>query len=120
MKLLSSLQHKACADGSYMKEYQISEPLTEEFFRYLQQFGTVEQVSKLDDGYYTFSRKNWFSIKGLVGDNRVEVRFNPATMDVTTDFLRMLFAKFGPDPDIAYLRKCMAIRDAEIERILKH
>jgi len=118
MKLLSSLQHKACADGSYMKEYQISEPLSEAFFCYLKNFGTVKKVSKLDDGYYTFSRAGWFSIKGLVGDDRVEVRFTPATMDMATGFLRMLFARFGPDADIAYLKEYLNARDAGIKAML--
>jgi len=120
LKLLSSLQHKACADGTYMKEYQVSEPLSEEFFRYLKHFGTVEKVAKLDDGYYTFSRPNWFTIKGLIGDDRIEIRFNPATMDTTAGFLRMLFARFGPDADIAHLKQCMAACDAEITALLKH
>ena len=117
MRLLSSIQHRTCADGSYMKEYQLSDPLTEEFFQYLKSFGTVEQVSKLDDGYYTFSKPDWFSIKGLVGDTTVEVRFTPATMDITSDFLRMLFAKFTAEPDIAYLKQCEASRNEQIKSL---
>lgn len=28
MRILRSIQHKYCADGSFMMEYQLSEPVT--------------------------------------------------------------------------------------------
>ena len=50
MRLQGSIQHKACADGSYMKEYQIDEPLSKEFFEYLKYFGRVTTLEEMGVG----------------------------------------------------------------------
>lgn len=103
-----------------MKEYELSEPLTEEFFIYLKNFGTVEPVSKLDTGFYQFTKPNWFSIKGLIGDTSIEVRFKSDTMDITADFLRILILKFSDKPDITYLHQCEQVREDKIKKYLSH
>lgn len=120
MRLVSSIQHKSCADGSYMKEYQLSEPLTAGFFEYLKHFGHVESVPGLGDGYYNFEKPDWFSIKGFVGDNTVEVRFKREVMDTTSDFLRILFTAYREDgtADIAWLKEKERTRNAQIKKIL--
>ena len=120
VRLGSSIQHKSCADGSYMKEYELSKPLTKGFFEYLKFFGQVSGVVGLGDGYYNFEKKDWFSIKGFVGDTTVEVRFKRETMDVTAGFLRMLFSgyKENGSSDIAGLRESERAKEAQIRRIL--
>jgi hypothetical protein len=98
-----------------MKEYQLSEPLTKGFFEYLKHFGRVESVPGLGDGYYNFEKTNWFSIKGFVGDDTVEVRFKREVMDTTSDFLRILFTAYREDgtADIAGLKKRTGTRRAD-------
>lgn len=121
MRLLASIQHKSCADGSYMKEYTLDEPLTAEFFDYLKHFGRVEELANLGGGYFHFNKPDWFSIKGFVGDETVEVRFRKETMDITTDFLRMLFTNYKPgSSDIEELHKREKIREKQIQKLLKH
>ena len=121
MHLLCSIQHKACADGSYMKEYTLDEPLTAGFFAYLKYFGRVEMLAALGDGYYSFSKPGWFSIKGFAGDTSVEVRFCRETMDITTDFLRMLFLTYHEGVEKAEIDALKAkekIRDEQIRKIV--
>ena len=121
MHLLSSIQHKACADGSYMKEYTLDEPLTAGFFAFLKYFGRVEALAALGEGYFSFSKLGWFSIKGFSGDTSVEVRFVRETMDVTADFLRMLFLTYHEGVEKAEVDALKAkekIRDEQIRKIL--
>lgn len=94
MRILRSVQHKYCADGSFMKEFLLSEPLTGEFFMYLGNFGRVEKRSNLGEGFYSFERDDWFSIKGFSGDTLVEVRFKPESMEMTSGFLYFLFSSY--------------------------
>lgn len=106
MRILRSVQHKYCADGSYMKEYVLDEPMTKEFFEYLKYFGRVEQMENLGSGFYKFDKPDFFSIKGFAGDDSVEVRFKAEVMDMTSSFLIMLFSQFkGESSDIAALKK---------------
>ena len=101
-----------------MKEYQIDEPLSKEFFDYLKHFGRVTALEDMGDGYYSFEKPNWFSIKGFAGDQTVEVRFKLETMEITTDFLYLLFSFFKDGADIAYLKEKEKFRDKRITELL--
>ncbi len=89
-----------------MKEYQLSEPVTAEFFRYLGNFGSVEAMPNLGEGFYSFTKPDWFSIKGFAGDTTVEVRFKAQSMDLTSDFLFFLFSSYHEgEVDLTVLKR---------------
>ncbi len=120
MRILRSLQHKSCADGSYMKEYLLDEPVSADFFSYLKNFGRVTSMPNLGDGYYTFEKTDWFSIKGFAGDTSVEVRFKTETMDITTDFLLLVFSSYHPGGiDLTTLKAREKTRDGKIRVLLR-
>lgn len=113
MRILRSVRHKSCADGTRMKEFLLSDPVTEDFFLFLKIFGSVKCIATVGDGFYTFEKQDCFSIKGLVGDTTVEVRFKPEVADITVDFLYALvhFYRDGK-PDVETLKR----REAGVER----
>ncbi|MCM2466889.1 hypothetical protein [Methanoculleus oceani] len=94
MRILRSVRHKSCADGSFMKEFLLSDPVPAGFFAYLENFGGVEALPNLGKGFYRFEKPDWFSIKGLAGDTTVEVRFKKEVMHLTVDFLYLLFSSY--------------------------
>ena len=94
MRILRSVRHKSCADGSLMKEFLLDAPVTEDFFSYLKNFGTVESLPNVSEGFYKFEKTDWFSIKGMSGDTTVEVRFKKEAMDLTVDFVYLLFSSY--------------------------
>ena len=119
MRILQSIQHKACADGSYMKEFTLDAPLTREFFLYLGNFGKVDQLPNLGEGFYTFNKPDWFSIKGFAGDTTVEVRFKKETMMITGDFLYLLFSSYREgEVDLTVLKKREELRTEKIRKLL--
>jgi hypothetical protein len=77
-----------------MKEFLLDAPVTNEFFAYLGNFGRVEVLPNIGEGFYKFEKPDWFSIKGFAGDTTVEVRFRKEVMDLTADFLYFLFASY--------------------------
>jgi hypothetical protein len=79
-----------------MKEFLLDAPVTIEFFSYLLHFGQVETLPNVGEGFYKFEKTDWFSIKGFTGDNTVEVRFKKEVLDLTVDFLYLLFSSY-PD-----------------------
>ncbi|HJJ31458.1 MAG TPA: hypothetical protein O0X97_04345 [Methanocorpusculum sp.] len=120
MHLLHSVQHKACADGSYMKEYVTDEPIPAGFFECLKHFGRVEMLTALGDGYCSFSKPGWFSIKAFAGDTSVEVRFTRETMDITADFLRMLFLTYHEGMEMSEIESLKAkekVREEQVRKI---
>lgn len=106
MRIIRSIRHKSCADGTLMKEFVLSAPLTEEFFSYLKSFGEVTAKPGIGEGFYTFEKPDCFSIKGFVGDTSVEVRFRREVIDLTTDFVYSLFSLYRDgDPDLVTLKR---------------
>jgi len=106
MRILRSVRHKSCADGSFMKEFLLSEPVPAGFFAYLANFGEVEVLQNIGEGFYRFEKTDWFSIKGLAGDTTVEVRFKKEVMHLTVDFLYFLFSSYREGPvDLAVLKQ---------------
>ncbi|MDO8842626.1 hypothetical protein [Methanocalculus sp.] len=105
MRIVRSVRHKVCADGSFMKEFLISEPVPEGFFLFLSHFGTVESLPALGEGFYKFEKTDWFSIKGFTGDTMLEVRFKKEVMNLTVDFLFFLFTSYKDgDYDLVKLK----------------
>ena len=116
MRILRSVRHKSCADGSLMKEFLLDAPVTEDFFSYLKNFGTVESLPNVGEGFYKFEKTDWFSIKGLAGDTTVEVRFKKEAMDLTVDFVYLLFSSYREGAaDLSLLKQ----REQAIERRVK-
>ena len=101
-----------------MKEFLLDVPVTKEFFAYLGNFGEVETLPNVGEGFYKFEKQDWFSIKGFAGDTTIEVRFRKEVMDLTSDFLYSLFATFQEGPiDLPVLKQ----REQAIgERVKKH
>ncbi len=113
MRIIRSVHHKSCADGSLMKEYVLDAPVTAEFFAYLENFGEVEVLQNIGEGFYRFDKAGWFSIKGLSGDTTVEVRFKKDVMDLTVDFVYLLFSAYREEAaDLTLTRQ----REEAIER----
>jgi hypothetical protein len=106
MRILRSVRHKVCADGTFLKEFLLDAPVPAGFFSYLGNFGRVEALPNLGDGFYTFEKPDWFSIRGFAGDTTVEVRFKKEAMDLTMDFVYSLFSLYREEgPDLALLKR---------------
>ncbi len=90
MRIVKSIQTKVCVDGSLMKEYVLDEPLTGEFLRFLEKFGTVRSLEQLKKPYFSFEKEHFISIKGFVGDCNVEVRYKKEFQDLVADYFHLL------------------------------
>jgi hypothetical protein len=106
MRILRSVRHKHCADGTFMKEFLLDQPVSNGFLRFLEQFATVELLPGIGEGFYRVEKAGCFSVKGLVGDTAMEVRFRPEAMDLTVDFLySLLYWYRDGNPDLLKLHQ---------------
>jgi len=102
-----------------MKEFLLDAPVTREFFLYLGNFGKIDQLPNLGDGFYKFDKPDWFSIKGFIGDSTVEVRFKKETLEITVDFLYLLFSSYHEGTmDLTFLKKKETLRAARVSKLL--
>jgi hypothetical protein len=90
VRILTSIQTKVCVDGSLMKEYVLDTPLTEDFLKFLENFGTVRFLEQLKKPYFSFEKDLFISIKGFVGDRNVEVRYKKEFRDLVGDYFHLL------------------------------
>jgi hypothetical protein len=90
VRILTSVQTKVCVDGSLMKEYVLDTPLTEDFLKFLENFGTVRFLEQLKKPYFSFEKDLFISIKGFVGDHNVEVRYKKEFQDLVGDYFHLL------------------------------
>jgi hypothetical protein len=90
VRILKSVQTKVCVDGSLMKEYVLNEPLTGDFLKFLEQFGTVRFLDQLKKPYFSYEKEHFISIKGFVGDSNVEVRYKKEFQDLVGDYFHLL------------------------------
>jgi hypothetical protein len=90
VRIVKSIQTKVCVDGSLMKEFVLTEPLTEDFLKFLENFGTVRFLDQLKKPYFSFEKEHFISIKGFVGDSTVEVRYKKESLDLVADYFHLL------------------------------
>ncbi|MDO9550240.1 MAG: hypothetical protein Q7J03_04645 [Methanoregula sp.] len=95
MRIIKSVQTKICVDGSLMKEFILDEPLSPDFLRFLESFGTVKQYPHLRRPYFSFTQEHFISVKGFVGDTSVEVRYRKEFQDLTADYFHLLLYYAG-------------------------
>jgi hypothetical protein len=88
-----------------MKEYVLDEPLTEDFLKFLGNFGAVRSLEQLKKPYFSFEKERFISIKGFTGDNTVEVRFKKEFQDLVADYFHLLLFYYRQgEPGIAHLK----------------
>jgi hypothetical protein len=102
-----------------MKEFLLDAPVTTEFFSYLGNFGQVEALPNVGEGFYKFEKPDWFSIKGFAGDTTVELRFKKEVMDLTVDFVYFLFSSYqGGTTDISLLKQREQVIEERVRKRL--
>ena len=115
MRIVKSIQTKVCVDGSLMKEYVLDEPLTEDFLKFLENFGTVRFLEQLRKPYFSFEKELFISIKGFVGDSNVEVRYKKEFKDLTGDYFHLLLYYFRQGP--AGIKQLQGIEESLKEKM---
>ena len=115
MRIVKSVQTRVCVDGSIMKEFVLDKPLTRDFLRFLESFGTVKQYPHLRRPYFSFEQEHFISIKGFVEDTSVEVRYRKENADLIADYFHLLLFYSGEGE--AGLRKMQGIGDSIREKI---
>lgn len=90
MRIVKTKQTKLCVDGSLLKEYVLDEPLSDGFIDFLRYFGAVELLTHMRRPFLSFTKERFISIKGIVGDEVVEVRYAKGMHDLVAEYFHLL------------------------------
>jgi len=89
VKIVKSTRHKSCSDGSTLNVFILDRPVDRDFTDYLKNFGTV-RIKELKETFFSFDKEYFPSIKGLLGDDTVEVRYKKGFSDLTSEYFHLL------------------------------
>jgi len=100
-----SLQRKLCVDGSLMKEFVLSEPISEDFADYLRNFGEVKILTLHGKPFLSFEKPHFISVKGILGEDTVEVRYAAGVHDLTADLFHLLLFHYSHGKEIGKVKE---------------
>jgi hypothetical protein len=103
-----SLQRKLCVDGSLMKEFVLDEPITPDFADYLRNFGEVKIMTLHGKPFLSFEKPHFISVKGILGEDTVEVRYAAGVHDLTSDLFHLLLFHYSHGRDVEKVREIEA------------
>lgn len=105
MNVVEEIFSEDCFDGNFIKEYTVDKTLTEDWITYLKQFGTMTYLDNLDQPFYSFDKKYFFTIKGLLNENKIKVIFRRNNMEKTMDFFHYLLEYFDNNRNIEAVKE---------------
>jgi len=108
VRVEKSLQRKLCVDGSLMKEFVLSEPISEDFADYLRNFGEVKIMTLHGKPFLSFEKPHFISVKGIVGEDTVEVRYAAGVHDLTADLFHLLLFHYSSGKEIGKMKEIEA------------
>ena len=97
MKIIREYYSEDCFDGNFIKEYELDEAVSREWILSLKPFGRLTYLSSLENPFYSFDKKYFFTIKGIQGERKIKVIFRRNNMDITMPFLDSLIS--SPDKE---------------------
>jgi hypothetical protein len=100
-----SLQRKLCVDGSLMKEFVLDEPITEDLADYLRNFGEVKILPLHGKPFLSFEKPYFISVKGVLGEDTVEVRYAAGVHDLTADLFHTLLYHYTKGKEIGKVKE---------------
>jgi len=94
MNIIKEIHSEDCFDGNFIKDYTLDMNITLEWVEFLKNFGDITLLDSLEKPFFSFDKKYFFTIKGIVGEKKIKVIFRRNYMDKTMDFLHVLLNKF--------------------------
>ena len=116
MRVERSLQGKRCVDGSTMREFILSGPVTLDLAGYLGNFGTVETLSLGGKQVLSFERPRFISVQGVIGEDTVEVRYAPGVYELAPDLFHLFLYHYSNGKETGKMREILAAMEGKIRR----
>jgi len=111
-----SVQKKVCVDGTLMKEFVLSGPVTRDLAEYLRYFGDVKILSLHGKEVISFEKPGFISVKGILGEEHVEARYDAGVYDLTPDLFHLFLYHYSNGKETGKMREILAAMEGKIRR----
>lgn len=106
MQIVKTKKFRQCRDGTIMNEFLLDERVSPSFLEYCRHFGEVKLLVNLDPAFYSFIKDPWFTMKGMVDDRSMHVKFRRDQVEPAMEVLQTLINGYAPgNVDIGELKK---------------
>ncbi len=99
-----------------MKEFVLSGPLTPDLADYLGNFGEVEILALQGKQILSFEKPHFISVKGVLGEDTVEVRYAPGVHDLISDLFHLLLFHYSNGRETEKMREILATMEGKIRQ----
>jgi hypothetical protein len=99
-----------------MKEFVLSGPLTPDLAGYLRNFGGVEILSLHGKELISFERPGLITVKGVIGEDTVEVRYAAGAHDLAADLFHLFLYHYSNGKVTGKMREILAAMEGKIRR----
>ena len=96
IQILKTNKFKRCVDGTVLKEYAIDEEVPREHLTCFGEFGTVKVLDNLKQPFFSFTKEDYFSIKGMVEDRSLYVRYHQKHFEESQEMFTTMLANWVP------------------------
>ena len=76
MEVVKVVTVEDCFDGSFIKEFHLSETITEKFIKELGKDHSLEYFPDFPRAFFRIEKKNMYQIKGVVDSDTMRVNFS--------------------------------------------
>jgi hypothetical protein len=101
-----------------MKEFVLSDPLTPDFAGYLRNFGGVEILTLHGKQFLSFERPGVISVKGVLGEETVEVRYAAGVHDLAADLFHLFLYHYTHGKETGKVQEILVAMEGKIRRPL--
>ena len=104
VKILRSIRHKRCADGSLKKLFELSGPVHAGLLSFFQEFGDVKTFRIAGEEWFSFRWPQMIEVRGRVDDSEVEVQYAAGVLDLVDDSFHLLLWYYREGRDVEKIR----------------
>jgi len=104
VKIIRSLRHKRCADGSLKKLFELSAPIHAGLLSFFREFGEIRTFRIAGEDWFSFTWPQMIEVRGRVGDDEVEVQYTAGVDDLVDDSFHLLLWYYREGRDVNKLR----------------
>lgn len=105
MKILKKINSEDCFDGNFIKEYKLDEKIDFEFVEFLKNFGQIIILHELEQPFFSFDKKYFFTIKGIVDSDEIKVIYRRNNMDHTAPLFEIIIENYYHEHGIIIVKE---------------
>lgn len=104
MRILKATKFKQCRDGTVINEIHLDDHVALPLLNYLADFGELRIFENMDPPFYSFTIPGCFTMKGMVTEKSIHVKFKKEVMEQGRELFQVILAQYREGSDTRMIR----------------